>query len=82
MIGIVNKDLAQNYPVQRIMVKEPQPEKIPEFVDGLPVGEIIRSLRNIQHGFVQIIIQDSRVIQIDRTEKKRITHRTETDYSI
>jgi hypothetical protein len=63
------------------MFKEKQPEKILEFVDGLPVGEIIRSIRNIQHGFVQIVIQDSRVIQIDRTEKKRI-NKTEADYSI
>lgn len=70
------------FPVWDIMIQEKQPEKIPEFVDGLPVGEIIRSIRNIQHGVVQIIIQDSRVIQIDRTEKKRITHKQDTDYSI
>jgi hypothetical protein len=64
------------------MIKEKPPEKIPEIVDGFPVGEIVRSLRNLQHGLIQITIQDSRVIQIDRTEKKRITYKAEVDYSI
>ena len=64
------------------MIKEKQPEKIPEFIDGLPIGEIVRAIRNIRHGFVQIVIQDSRVIQIDRTEKKRIAYKADPDYSI
>lgn len=83
MIGIVNNQSGQGgFPVHESMIKEKQPEKIPEFIDGLPVGEIIRAIRNIQHGFVQIIIQDSRVVQIDRTEKKRIAHKADSDYSI
>ena len=61
--------------------KGKQDEIYPEFINGVPVGEIIRSLKGIHHGYVQIIIQDSKIVQIDRTEKKRII-RTDTDYSI
>jgi hypothetical protein len=34
--------------------------------------EILRALRGVQHGYVQVIVQDGRVIQIDTTEKKRL----------
>ncbi len=57
-------------------------QDIPEFIDGLPIGEIIRSVRGIRYGRVEIIIQDSRVIQIDKTEKQRIIHKENSDYSI
>ena len=63
-------------------IEEKRKENLPEYVDGLPVGEIIRSIRSINHGYVQIIIQDSRVVQIDKTEKKRIIPKTQIDYSI
>jgi hypothetical protein len=35
--------------------------------------EVLRALRQVRHGHVQIIIQDARVVQIDRTEKVRLT---------
>ncbi len=36
------------------------------------VREILRAVRGIRFGSVQIIIQDGRVIQIDKTEKLRL----------
>ena len=33
--------------------------------------QILEALRSIRHGYVQIIIQDSKVVQIDKTEKLR-----------
>ncbi len=57
-------------------------ENIPDFISGIPIGEIIRSILSVQHGNVQIIIQDSKVIQIDKTEKKRIIFKSDLDYSI
>ena len=63
-------------------IEEKRKENIPEFVYGLPVGEIIRSICSIHHGNVQIIIQDSKVVQIDKTEKKRVIYKTDADYSI
>ncbi len=36
------------------------------------VQEIVRAISRVRHGQVQIIIQDSRVVQIDTTEKLRL----------
>ena len=36
------------------------------------VREILRALRSIQYGYVQLIIQDGRVVQIEKTEKMRL----------
>lgn len=33
--------------------------------------EILKALKSIRHGYVQIIVQDSKVVQIDKTEKIR-----------
>lgn len=60
--------------------EKPQPA-YPEYIHGLPIGEIIRSIQSIHHGSVQIIVQDSRVVQIDKTEKKRI-EREDLQYQI
>ncbi len=49
-----------------------QEKQYPEILNGIPVGEIIRTVSGLQHGYVQIIVQDSKVIQIDKTEKKRV----------
>jgi len=35
------------------------------------VGEILKSIESIRYGYVQIIIQDSKVVQIEKTEKTR-----------
>jgi hypothetical protein len=34
--------------------------------------EVLRALRRVKHGHVQVIVQDGRVIQIDTTKKKRL----------
>jgi hypothetical protein len=33
---------------------------------------VLRAVRRIKHGSVQVIVQDGRVVQIDTTEKVRI----------
>jgi len=35
------------------------------------LSQILKALRSIQYGYVQIIVQDSKVVQIDKTEKIR-----------
>ena len=40
------------------------------------VATIIAILRRLQHGSVQVIVQDNRVIQIDTVEKQRIKSRS------
>jgi hypothetical protein len=36
------------------------------------VHEVVQALRRITHGHVQIVVQDSRVVQIEVLEKKRL----------
>ncbi len=38
----------------------------------LPVDEIQRAVESIRYGVVQLIIQDGRIVQIDKTEKIRL----------
>ena len=50
-------------------------------VQPLPVGvehQILKAVAAIRHGTVVISIQDGRVLQIDSTEKQRITQRAHT----
>ncbi len=35
--------------------------------------EILRSIRTIKYGSVQLIIQDGKIIQVDKTEKLRFS---------
>jgi len=39
------------------------------------VRALISALRRIRYGSVQIVVQDSHVVQIDTLEKQRITHK-------
>lgn len=41
--------------------------------------QILEALRSIRYGYVQIVVQDSKVVQIDKTEKIRFD---KGDYSI
>ena len=34
--------------------------------------EVLAAMRTIRHGYIQLTVQDARVIQIDRTEKHRL----------
>ncbi len=43
----------------------------PATVSDLPLEEIARAVRQIRFGSVEIVIHDSRVVQIERREKVR-----------
>lgn len=45
----------------------------PDNRESQVLAEVLRAVREIRHGCVQIVIQDSRVVQIDRTEKVRLS---------
>lgn len=34
--------------------------------------EVLQAIRSVRHGYVQITLQDARVVQIDTLEKKRL----------
>ena len=36
------------------------------------VEQIVKAINSVRYGLVQILIQDSRVVQIDKTEKVRL----------
>lgn len=37
--------------------------------------QVLQAVRQIKYGYVQVTIQDGKVIQIDRTEKKRFDYK-------
>lgn len=39
------------------------------------LGKVLEAVRQIKFGYIQITIQDGKVVQIDRTEKQRFTSR-------
>jgi hypothetical protein len=43
-------------------------------VDG-PLAEVRKALQGLKFGTVHIIVQDGVVVQIERTEKRRLTRR-------
>ena len=36
------------------------------------LAEVLRAIRKLRHGYVQVIVQDGKAIQIDTMEKKRL----------
>lgn len=36
------------------------------------LAEVLQAIRSVQYGYVQITLQDARVVQIDTLEKKRL----------
>lgn len=40
--------------------------------DEAIVTQILKALKDIQYGYVQITVHDSKVVQIDKTEKVRL----------
>lgn len=36
------------------------------------IAHILKSVKSIQYGYIQLIVQDSKVVQIERTEKFRL----------
>jgi hypothetical protein len=53
--------------------KAPQRPPAPPAPPDLPIGAIQEAVESIRFGVVQLIIQDGRVVQIDKTEKIRLT---------
>ena len=61
-------------------MNEPRPKKTPEpssqppnpAQENLTLAAIQAAVASIRHGIVQIIIQDGRIVQIDKTEKIRL----------
>ena len=53
-------------------------QEVIEFQEGEKelLLQILNALRGIRHGYVQIIVQDSKVVQIDKTEKIRFDRET------
>jgi len=51
--------------------EEKPKEDYPEYINGIPVGEILRSIAGIRYGYVQIFIQDAKVVQVDKLNKTR-----------
>lgn len=43
-----------------------------EEIDENTLKNIVEALKSIKFGYVQVIVQNSKVIQIDRTEKIRL----------
>jgi hypothetical protein len=43
---------------------------------------VLRAIKGLRYGYVQLVIQDSVVVQIDRTEKVRIDKKKEWNYEI
>ena len=47
-----------------------QPDENP--LDGEPLEMVRRALRGLRYGQVVVIVQDGVVIQVDRTERRRL----------
>lgn len=50
---------------------QPKPATPPPSPASIPIEAIEEAIAGIRFGVVQLIIQDGRVVQIDRTEKIR-----------
>lgn len=56
--------------------------KKPEVVDDLLLERIARALETLEYGSIQIVVHDSQVVQIERTEKYRFpAEKVETKYN-
>ena len=53
--------------------KQPERSAAPQTPPSLPLEAIQEAVESIRFGVVQLIIQDGRVVQIDKTEKIRLT---------
>lgn len=59
--------------LEEVMNANARPSRRPNLSEDADiVRQIIEAIRSVRFGQVQIIIQDSRVVQIDKTEKVRL----------
>ena len=49
-----------------------EPQAQPSDSERLVLAEVLRGMRRIHHGSIQLIVQDGRVIQVDTLEKRRL----------
>jgi hypothetical protein len=50
----------------------PETEKTPVTIDPKVLQEILDTLQHLRYGSVEIIIQEGKVVQIERKEKRRL----------
>ena len=50
-----------------------QVEQAPTPEEQLILREVLAAIRSVSHGTVTLIVQNHRVVQLDRTEKRRFT---------
>ncbi|GED71630.1 hypothetical protein BRE01_53320 [Brevibacillus reuszeri] len=56
--------------------------KKPEVIDDLLLDRIARALETLEYGSIHIVVHDSQVVQIERTEKYRLpAEKVETKYN-
>ena len=60
-------------PMQEKSSPKPGPAPSLSPASGVPIEAIQEAVESIRFGVVQLIIQDGRVVQIDKTEKIRLT---------
>ncbi len=53
------------------MVVEPHDVKTPTAEELRVLREVLVALRSVSHGTITLVVQDHRVVQLDRTEKRR-----------
>jgi hypothetical protein len=51
---------------------ETRNSRFPELLREQELQQICESLRGLRYGVVNIVVQDGVIVQIDRTEKRRI----------
>ncbi|MGE0541723.1 MAG: YezD family protein [Dehalococcoidia bacterium] len=57
-----------------MMVAETSSAAPPTMEEQRVLREVLTAIRAISHGTVTLIVQDRRVVQIDRTEKRRLAN--------
>ena len=43
--------------------------------EEIVLREVLKALHHIRHGYIQLVVQDSKVVQIDKMEKVRFPDR-------
>ena len=56
------------------MVADSPTTAAPTLEEQRVLREVLSAIRAISHGTVTLIVQDRRVVQIDRTEKRRLAN--------
>ena len=49
-----------------------QQSQAPDGREQTVLSEVLQAIQRVRHGYVQVIVQDGRAIQIDTMEKKRL----------